>query len=538
MEPLGSSVPVQAAGEIKLRALKEVFELLSDSDSEPDAADSDVEVIATLQPTSQSSNPDLTDDDETATSRSSKIPDGDYLSDDDFDANQPSEGSKDDDTSDLEESDTVWQDDCTSFVCIGKFRVNQRLSVERVEYPVIYPIHRTPAAIVVDPVNATYRDPSTQQFRSVYTSICIDFVIPLTYSASSLLSTLTQRCPELRDVSIGAKYPAGLVQWNPSDWRAVSCFVLGIQHITALSVEYLQQDALEHLAELTTLKSLHLKNPLDLQLPVTQPPRTLPFPALRELKISCNLPRIEFVVQLLQMFQDLPLRGFDLAFDCFNAAELRSILEAMSLRVSRSSLRRFTIMFESDCPAEIDPALHVVPPDTVCLLCYFESLTCLSLTTGPGFDLDDDTILQLARAWPLIEILEMSTKIHAHSPRTTSACLLAFARHFPHLSSLSMVFDATTTPVFNPGTHTQQKCLHYLDVQHSPIANAFDMAQILSRVFPNLQQLETAYSWMEHFDDMELPVHDQRWKEVQTVLPHFLKVREEERFLLMARLSE
>ncbi|KAJ7618202.1 hypothetical protein DFH06DRAFT_1145014 [Mycena polygramma] len=104
--------------------------------------------------------------------RSSKIPDGDYLSDDDFDANQPSEGSKDDD-SDLEESDTVWQDDCTSFVCIGKFRVNQRLSVERVEYPVIYPIHRTPAAIVVELVNATNRDPSTQQFRSVYTSICV-----------------------------------------------------------------------------------------------------------------------------------------------------------------------------------------------------------------------------------------------------------------------------------------------------------------------------------------------------------------------------
>ncbi|KAJ7676748.1 hypothetical protein DFH06DRAFT_1428491 [Mycena polygramma] len=182
MEPLGSSVPVQAAGEIKLRALKEVFELLSDSDSEPDAADSDVEVIATLQPTSRPSSaapltdPDpFTDDDEAATSRSSKIPDGDYLSGDDFDANQPSEGSEDDDTSNLDESDTVWQDDCTSFVRIGKFRVNQRLSVERVEYrvgpAVIYLIHRTPTAIVVDLVNATYRDPSTQQLYSLNTII-------------------------------------------------------------------------------------------------------------------------------------------------------------------------------------------------------------------------------------------------------------------------------------------------------------------------------------------------------------------------------
>ncbi|KAJ7653606.1 hypothetical protein DFH06DRAFT_1417176 [Mycena polygramma] len=179
-EPDGSTVP-QAVPEIKLRALN-VFELLSDSDSEPDAADSDVEVIATLQPNSRSSSvapltdPDpFTDDDEAATSLSSKTPDGDYHSDNDFDANQPSEGPKDDDTSDLEESDTVWQDDCTSFVRIGKFRVNQRLSVERVEYrmgpAVIYPILRTPTAIVVNLVNTTYRDPSTHQLYSLNTII-------------------------------------------------------------------------------------------------------------------------------------------------------------------------------------------------------------------------------------------------------------------------------------------------------------------------------------------------------------------------------
>ncbi|KAJ6501024.1 hypothetical protein C8R47DRAFT_1317105 [Mycena vitilis] len=55
-EPDGSTVP-HAVPEIKLRALnengQEVFELLSDSDSEPDA-ESESEVIATLQPNSRS----------------------------------------------------------------------------------------------------------------------------------------------------------------------------------------------------------------------------------------------------------------------------------------------------------------------------------------------------------------------------------------------------------------------------------------------------------------------------------------------------
>ncbi|KAJ6476773.1 hypothetical protein C8R47DRAFT_1141352 [Mycena vitilis] len=145
----------------KLRALnengQEGFELLSDPDSEPDAADSDVEVIATLQPNSRSSSvvpltdsDPFSDDDEGLTFMSSKTPDEDYYSDDDFDTNQPSNGPEDD----LEESDTVWQDDCTSFVRIGEFRVNQRLTVERVEYRMvpaaIYPILRTPTAIVVN----------------------------------------------------------------------------------------------------------------------------------------------------------------------------------------------------------------------------------------------------------------------------------------------------------------------------------------------------------------------------------------------------
>ncbi|KAJ7757397.1 hypothetical protein DFH07DRAFT_958754 [Mycena maculata] len=185
-EPVGSSV----SAEIKLRALneggREVFELLSDSEPK-DTADSDLEVIATLRHVSRSSSaapltdPDhFADDDEAATS-SFNLADADHFTDNyDSDVDQPFTGSgdtmlTDDDASDLEESDTVWQDDGKSFLRTGKLRVTQKLTVERVEYrvgpAVIYPIHRTRTAIVVDLANATYRDPGTNQLYTLNTII-------------------------------------------------------------------------------------------------------------------------------------------------------------------------------------------------------------------------------------------------------------------------------------------------------------------------------------------------------------------------------
>lgn len=59
-----------------------------------------------------------------------------------------------DDESDLVESDTHWEDNITSFVRTGHFRITQKITVQRIEYltqlPSILPIFRTPTAIVID----------------------------------------------------------------------------------------------------------------------------------------------------------------------------------------------------------------------------------------------------------------------------------------------------------------------------------------------------------------------------------------------------
>ncbi|KAJ7438913.1 hypothetical protein B0H11DRAFT_2356610 [Mycena galericulata] len=166
-EPQAVILP-QISDDIKMRTLneggREVFELLSDSEPEPDESDgnSDAEVMETLQRTSRSS---------------SAVP----LSDaNDFPDNNSNIGAKasetlsDGDDSELLESDTVWaSDDGTSRMRVGKFRLTQKITVKRIEYrqgpASIYPIHRVQTGIVVDLSEEKYhlRDPVKNELYSL-----------------------------------------------------------------------------------------------------------------------------------------------------------------------------------------------------------------------------------------------------------------------------------------------------------------------------------------------------------------------------------
>ncbi|KAJ7774537.1 hypothetical protein DFH07DRAFT_952250 [Mycena maculata] len=144
---------LRTTGDIKMRILseggKDIFELLSDS--EPETSDID-EVLAMLQNASRSSTapPDVDDlsdgphEGETS-APSSAMPPLIYVDDseDDFD-----------DDSELVESDTLWQDEITSFCRIGKHRLTQKVTVDRMEYlsapASIYPIPRIRTGFVID----------------------------------------------------------------------------------------------------------------------------------------------------------------------------------------------------------------------------------------------------------------------------------------------------------------------------------------------------------------------------------------------------
>ncbi|KAJ7702166.1 hypothetical protein B0H16DRAFT_1832003 [Mycena metata] len=160
-EPQATSLPGPGVAKgVQLRSLieggREVFELISESEPEPD---SEVEVgTPPIRPSSRASSITMyTDTDDFNLGGQSGTDDfRDGASDvDDHDGNvNPIVKHDDSDKDDPRPSNTLWQDDITSSVRTGRFTITQKIKVQRLEYlseiPSIWPIPRSSTAFVID----------------------------------------------------------------------------------------------------------------------------------------------------------------------------------------------------------------------------------------------------------------------------------------------------------------------------------------------------------------------------------------------------
>ncbi|KAJ7126028.1 hypothetical protein C8R44DRAFT_733946 [Mycena epipterygia] len=204
--------------------------------------------------------------------------------------------------------------------------------------------------------------------------------------------------------------------------------------------------------------------------------------------------------------------------------------------LSASSLAKLTLHnnYDSNVP---DAANHVIEIQSLRTLFGFVNLTSISILSPIGIDLDNTTVLDLARAWPRIETLELSSYYCASPrPRVTLECLHSFARHCPHLRALTMTLDGTVIPVVGAPHRVCQHQLDHLGVEYSAISTPIEVARLLSAVFPNLKDIGTDREDQdnEDLDEGKMVRYDQAitfhnlWKEVEGLLPHLLAIREEE----------
>ncbi|KAJ7915225.1 hypothetical protein B0H13DRAFT_2658903 [Mycena leptocephala] len=123
---------------VKLRTLNQGGREILELNSEPEAEDSDPDCDVE----SDAMDTDDRGPDEGSTYTS-------YLAEEDSD-----------DPVDLLKSDTLWQDEITSFVRTRQFSVAQKLKVQRIEYlpelPSVWPIPRMPTAVVIDLADERY----------------------------------------------------------------------------------------------------------------------------------------------------------------------------------------------------------------------------------------------------------------------------------------------------------------------------------------------------------------------------------------------
>ncbi|KAJ7739590.1 hypothetical protein B0H16DRAFT_1729394 [Mycena metata] len=333
-------------------------------------------------------------------------------------------------------------------------------------------------------------------------------------ASASLFPALTRKCPNLTEIFTPVR--AGY----PHDSVSLADFICGFKSPEYLSVPSLDHDVLQHLAGQPTLRSLSMTSfSTVLTLPMNE---RRPFSGLR--KLSLLYPKILAATQFFGVCIDVPLREAEVTFSEFlTPAEFHDLFAAASGGVSHSSLTDLYIETQWDCYTSEDiSATNLVRPLSVRLLLDFANLTTLFIRTPIGFDLDNNIILDMARAWRQIQTLQM-LGTHLTSPA--------------ELSCMSRVLCAKLPTFATPLNRI--RCNHQrLDVEHSPISAPISIARFLSRIFPKIRIVQTHWEYHddeEEEEEEELGANDlrvqARWNEVKTLLPEVLAIREEEKAL-------
>ncbi|KAJ7709104.1 hypothetical protein B0H14DRAFT_3023551 [Mycena olivaceomarginata] len=264
--------------------------------------------------------------------------------------------------------------------------------------------------------------------------------------ALSLLSSLALRCaPDLQPLAVSA----------------VSICVRGLHGIETLITDMVDEPALEHLSRLSGVRHLRLGE-LPPHFACRSQRTTWRYsPSLQTLYFSSE---IESPTRFLEWGNKLPLVEFTAECPAFSTAdEVHHLFSAASGGISHLPLTGFAFDNEFGSLDSSFSANYLIRPHSLRSLFCFVNLTSVSILSAVGIDLDDTT------------------------------CLEAFPKYCPHLTKLSITFDATVIPTSQ--ADLSLACLKNLD--HS------QFARFLARMFPSLKNISTLRDSLDGEDEWE-----------------------------------
>ncbi|KAJ7455840.1 hypothetical protein FB451DRAFT_1143740 [Mycena latifolia] len=377
---------------------------------------------------------------------------------------------------------------------------------------------------------------SDNDFRYIHLFLGLGITeLSFTASCAPAISFLTTAAPSysaLKTIAIRSNRSAVSV----AETKAVSVFLRSLTCVGTLSVDSIDEAGLKHICGLPTVTVLRLGT-LPTLSTFNAGPDIRALADLRRLYLAYA--EIGVTTRFLGWCKEMPLISLDLEFTTFlTGQETHNLFDALSASVLHSSLTEISVIneYEDRNPAH-DPN-HIVHSQSVRPLFSFSNLTSVLILTAVGIDLDNATVSTLARAWPRLECLELSSYYQyspAGRPRATLECLRSFAAWCPRLAKLSMTLDGTAIPSLESGSsrvlHSVLGCLH---VEHSPISTPLSVARFLSGIFTALKDIRSSAEDNEsEFEDelteQSAAIRYDRWKEVESLLPELLAIREEER---------
>ncbi|KAJ7692890.1 hypothetical protein B0H17DRAFT_1060924 [Mycena rosella] len=340
------------------------------------------------------------------------------------------------------------------------------------------------------------------------------------------IPTLVHRCGHLTSVQISHLSPP---QSYAQIRTSISLFVRGLTHIEKLQIFSLDELAFEHLAGLTCLKSLIVDNPEDVN-PFALSPSLSEMPVFSALRsVRLQTPSTEQAVAFIAALSNSPLAEASIAVISSAAiTAMPTLCSAIQEMWPTGSLRSLDITIVPRIngaePVVSASRLSSIKTSALQRLLCFRNLEIVRLHVDGGWDIDDEMVGQMARAWPNARILALRPidAFNKFARRVSLAALRALSLHCPKLTSLDLDVNASFVPTLhvapdNEDAHPQpQTALTILWIGYAPISDPRAVADFLFAIFPALSLMQTNTSWTRA--DGEFAIASARWFAVQRML--------------------
>ncbi|OAX38266.1 hypothetical protein K503DRAFT_691844, partial [Rhizopogon vinicolor AM-OR11-026] len=345
-------------------------------------------------------------------------------------------------------------------------------------------------------------------------------------SVQSVLSCIPILCPSLSHFHFHSQRESGDASITLQRWS----------HLISASTGKISDAAILYLSNLPSLRELHIElhHPTPIAADTQKLLQRPAFCALQELGVTC-----ESLATSDAFFETLSIAPKILSFRMNDGEDSPSALPASISRISNacahSALEHLQILvFYLNHDSELDASISAA---TFQPLRAFHNLRKLDFQSDYDVQLDDIALLQMAKAWPLLEELAIHGQFSAawgdHPRLITPDGFVSLLKHCPRLTSVAIVINwsAVDRRGISPEIPYQgfaHGALSYADFDSSTIRHVTGIAAFLSAIAPKLERVD---GWDAHYhtDHPDFKKYSTKWNDVHHLVKAFSIVREQGR---------
>ncbi|KAK7002362.1 hypothetical protein R3P38DRAFT_3042573 [Favolaschia claudopus] len=264
-----------------------------------------------------------------------------------------------------------------------------------------------------------------------------------------------------------------------------------------LSIQGLTPATYRHIATCPNLAYLDVFDLIAMPFPGPYPEGLdTAFPALDELLLTAS--NTLFPANFISVLKNARLKKLSIGTSV-NSTTSSSflLLSAICAACVPATLTKLAIILvEDDEIILADQPLYVMSFDFVGPLLVYLNLRHVALSCPLGFELDDNLVEIMARAWPQLEFLRIQgAGLVISESYPTLASLLSLCHHCPHLRTLYLAVDPTIIPTGEK--HDPTPTLTFWDPCDSPLQFPDRVAEFLYTVFPMLSISSPREDWAQ-----------------------------------------